>query len=255
MAAQRDTGLADEQVVQLREDVTAGRRPRVRVSGPQFPSGTIGTVVRVGDPSTNGGDFIRVRVKVGGVTDELGFSPRELSKAGRGRAATRSTSPAVTAGTQRASSPRSSGSGVTPVTPTVAEPARLRAGTSVVGASTRSSSDSTGKRGEARPPAPAKAAARSQSRAVPGPAVTFTITSSGTSWSVSAHRGARVLVKKASVSPGVVAAVAALLDQPGVEDAVAAVNDTARGEAEARAEKLRAELAEVEAVLISHRRP
>jgi len=64
-----------------------------------------------------------------------------------------------------------------------------------------------------------------------------------------------VVVKKAPVSPGVVAAVAALLNQPGVEDAVAAVNDTARGQAEARAEKLRAELAEVEAVLISHRRP
>jgi hypothetical protein len=43
-------------------------------------------------------------------------------------------------------------------------------------------------------------------------------------------------------------------DQPGVEDAVAAVNDTARVEAEARAEELRAELAEVEAVLVSHRR-
>jgi hypothetical protein len=39
-----------------------------------------------------------------------------------------------------------------------------------------------------------------------------------------------------------------------VEDAVAAVNDTARVEAEARAEELRAELAEVEAVLVSHRR-
>jgi hypothetical protein len=64
-----------------------------------------------------------------------------------------------------------------------------------------------------------------------------------------------VVVKKTPVSPGIVAAVAALLNQPGLEDAVAAVNDTAREEAEARAEKLRAELAEVEAVLISHRRP
>ncbi len=64
-----------------------------------------------------------------------------------------------------------------------------------------------------------------------------------------------MVVKKTPLSPGVVAAVAALLNQPGVEDAVAAVNDTARGEAEARAEKLRAELAEVEAVLISHHRP
>jgi len=64
-----------------------------------------------------------------------------------------------------------------------------------------------------------------------------------------------MVVKKTPVSPGVVAAVAALLNQTGVEDAVAVVNDTARGEAEARAEKLRAELAEVEAVLTSHRRP
>lgn len=64
-----------------------------------------------------------------------------------------------------------------------------------------------------------------------------------------------MVLKKAPVSPGVVAAVAALLNQPDVEQAVAVVNDTAREEAEARAEKLRAELAEVEAVLISHHRP
>ena len=51
MAAQRDTELADEQVVQLRDQVAAGRRPRVRVSGPQFPTGTIGTVLAVGDPA------------------------------------------------------------------------------------------------------------------------------------------------------------------------------------------------------------
>ena len=56
-------------------------------------------------------------------------------------------------------------------------------------------------------------------------------------------------------APGVVAAVAALLGQPGVEDAVAAVNETSRGAAEALAERLRTELAEVEAVLVSHRRP
>ena len=63
------------------------------------------------------------------------------------------------------------------------------------------------------------------------------------------------MVKNAVVPPGVVAAVAALLAQPLVEDAVAAVNDTARSEAEARAEQLRSELAAVEAVLHSHRRP
>jgi acyl-CoA reductase-like NAD-dependent aldehyde dehydrogenase len=85
--------------------------------------------------------------------------------------------------------------------------------------------------------------------------VTIAIASAGSSWSVTAHRGARVVVKKAPVTPGVVAAIAALLNESGVEDAVATVNDSALGEAEARADKLRAELAQVEAVLISHRRP
>jgi hypothetical protein len=254
MAAQRDTELADEQVVQLRDEVAAGRRPRVRVSGPQFPTGTIGTVLQVGDPSTDGGDFITVRVKIAGVTDALGFSPRELSMVGRGRGAAPPASPAVK---QTPSSPRTRRSDGSPVAPPVSASGRLGAGRSGVSASmrSRSPSDTTPERGSSGAPARAKAPAGSPRRAAPVPAVTVTIASAGSSWSVTAHRGARVVVKKAPVSPGVVAAVAALLNQPGVEDAVAAVNDTARGEAEARAEKLRAELAEVEAVLISHRRP
>jgi hypothetical protein len=251
MAAQRDTELADEQVVQLRDEVAAGRRPRVRVSGPQFPTGTVGTVLQVGDPSTDGGDFITVRVKIAGVTDELDFSPRELSMVGRGRAAAPAASPAVK---RTPSSPRTRRSEGSPVAPAINASGRLGASRSGVSASRRSPSD-TPKRGSSGAPARAEAPAGSPRRTALLPAVTVTIASAGSSWSVTAHRGARVVVKKTPVSPGVVAAVAALLNQPGVEDAVAAVNDTARGEAEARAEKLRAELAEVEAVLISHRRP
>jgi hypothetical protein len=85
--------------------------------------------------------------------------------------------------------------------------------------------------------------------------VTITITSAGTAWTVTAHRGQRVVLKNAEVTPGAVAAIVAVLGQPLVEDAVAAVNDTARIEAESRAEQLRAELATVEAILHSHRRP
>jgi hypothetical protein len=85
MVARREVGLAAEQIAKLRSDVTAGRRPRVQVSGPQFPAGTTGTVVGVGDAAVDGEDFVSVRVKVGGVTDELGFAPKELSMAGRGR--------------------------------------------------------------------------------------------------------------------------------------------------------------------------
>ncbi len=249
MAAQRDTELADEQVVQLRDQVAAGRRPRVRVSGPQFPTGTIGTVLAVGDPSTDGGDFITVRVKIAGVTDELSFSPRELSMVGRGRAAAPPASPAVK---RTPSSPRTRRSQGSPAGDASGRLGAIRSG---VSASRRSPSDTTPERGPSGAPARAKARDGSPRRAAPLPAVTVTIASAGSSWSVTAHRGARVIVKKTPISPGVVAALAALLNQPGVEDAVAAVNDTARGEAEARAEKLRAELAEVEAVLISHRRP
>jgi hypothetical protein len=252
MAAQRDTELADEQVVQLRDEVAAGRRPRVRVSGPQFPTGTIGTVLAVGDPSTDGGDFITVRVKIAGVTDELGFSPTELSMVGRVRAAAPPAAPAVK---RTPSSPRTRRTEGSPVAPAAKASGRLGAGRSGVSASRRSPSDTASERGSSGAPARAKAPAGSPRRAAPLPAVTVTIASAGSSWSVTAHRGARVVVKKTPVSPGVVAALAALLNQPGVEDAVAAVNDTARGEAEARAEKLRAELAEVEAVLSSHRRP
>ena len=252
MATQRDTELTDEQVVQLRDDVAAGRRPRVRVSGPQFPSGTIGTVLAVGDPSADGGDFITVRVKIAGVTDELGFSPRELSMVGRGRAAAPAASPSRK---RTPSSPRARRSEGSPVAPAAKASGRSGTSRSGVSAPRRSPSDAAPERGSSGAPVRAKTPAGSPRRPAPIPAVTITIASAGSSWSVTAHRGARVVVKKTAVSPGAVAALAALLNQPGVEDAVAAVNDTARGEAEARAEKLRAELAEVEAVLLSHRRP
>lgn len=104
MAAGRGTGLADEQVVQLRGSVAAGGRPRVRVSGAQFPVGTTGMVIRVGEPAADGADFVTVRVKVSGVVDELPFAPAELSMAGRGHA--QAAVVEVPRGTAKAPAPR-----------------------------------------------------------------------------------------------------------------------------------------------------
>lgn len=60
------------------------------------------------------------------------------------------------------------------------------------------------------------------------------------------------MLKNASAAPGVVTAIAAQLNLQQVEVAVVAVDAGHRlGEAEARAEKLCAELAEIKAVLIS----
>src|SRR5664279_5677776 len=104
MAAGSGAGLVGDQVVQLRARVAAGARPRVRVTGAQFPAGTTGTVARVGEPDIDGEDFVTVRVKIGGVVDELRFSPGELSMAGR----TRTTAPSAQppAETASARSPR-----------------------------------------------------------------------------------------------------------------------------------------------------
>jgi hypothetical protein len=87
------------------------------------------------------------------------------------------------------------------------------------------------------------------------PKITVTVTSSGASWSVSALRGAKSVTKSVAVPPGVVTAIADLLDQSGISAAVAEVNETALAEAEQRAAQLRVELAELDAVLAAHRSP
>lgn len=239
-----DSGLGNDQLTKLAEQVAAGRRPRVRVSGGQFPEGTSGTVLRVGDPAADGDDYVLVRVKVHGVTDELRFSPKELS-VGRARAAAPEPAPAKKAPPTRKARParRAAPAGKALVASTRSAPAAAKAAPADKGAPRE------------QPASAAPPSGRPARRSAPAPTVTITVTSSGSSWSVAARRGAKTVVKKADVTPGAVAAIAALLGDPAVEDAVAAVNDSARAVAEARAEQLRAELAAVEAVLVSHERP
>jgi hypothetical protein len=107
-------------------------------------------------------------------------------------------------------------------------------------------------------PAPAKAAATSAARrrkAGAPPKVNVTVSSSGASWTVSATRGPKAIVRNVPVPPGVITALAELLDQPALIEAVAEINETALAEAQDRAEQLRAELAQLEAVLATHRAP
>lgn len=218
MAGQRARGLTADQLGELRARVDGGGRARVVLSGSQFPPASTGTVVRIGDPSVDGEDYVTVRVRLGGVIDELAFSPAELALPGRKEAG----APAKDAPTRRsAKTPAEAAMPGEAKTSTVSRPAR-----------------STASR---RAPAPQR--------------VTVTISSDDADWAVSAQRGTRSVLRKTPVPPGVIAAVARLLDKPAVTEAVAAVNDTSREQAEARAEQLRAELAGLEAVLDSHRLP
>lgn len=257
MASQRDTGLDDAQVAHLRQAIADGRRPRVRVTGSQFPVATTGTVVRVGDPVRDGADFVMVRIKVGSVTDELGFSPSELAAVRRSRASAPPGEVGARTSPRKTSAPRVR----TSRTPKPDQAAVVEAGASPA---KRRSGKGTATRSAIATTTPTRASTTAPTRSTAGtagrrsasvPAVTITIASAGSSWSVSANRGARAMVKKAPAAPGVVTAIAALLNLQEVEVAVAAVNGAALGEAEARAEKLRAELAEIEAVLDSHQPP
>ena len=245
-------GLTDEQIAQLRDEVSAGKSPRVRIAGAQFESGAVRAV---GDPAADGSDYVTVRVKVDGVTDDLRFSPRELSRgksAPAERPARKAPAPARTDAAsvgRREATPAARASadpapGTRPATP------RRRAATS--SAAPAPAAPATASR---RPVAATTAPKRGGRKAASGASVTITLTSAGTSWTVSAQRGAKSVVKNVGVNPGVVSAVAGLLQVSALEDAVAAVNDTARVEAEVRAEELRAELARIQAVLDSHRLP
>jgi hypothetical protein len=248
MAARRarNVGLTDQDVQQLRGQLTGGKRPRVQLSGSQFAAAPSGTVIRIGDPAVDGSDYLTVRVKVNGVLDELAFAPAEL-QLGRRRAAAQAAEPVAatrparrraTPGT-RATTPTASAAPVVPVatpmaaTTPVSEPAAIEQ------------------------PANPGLAGRNARRRKPTstPTVSFTVASTGDSWTVSANRGAKGIVKHVPVQPGVVTALAELLAQPALLDAVAEINQTALSQAQARADELRAELHRLEAVLATHRSP
>jgi hypothetical protein len=260
MAARRarTVGLTDQDVQRLRDQLADGRRPRVQLSGSQFAAAPSATVVRIGDPAVDGSDYLTVRVKVNGVLDELAFAPAELQLGGRRPAAqpiaaarpgrrkaaprTRTTpplSPAAASPTPAAASPIPAAASPTPV----AEP---------VAASQSVSTPTLADRADS--PAGRSTAARRR-KPTSTPTVTFTVASSDDSWTVSANRGAKGILKHVPVQPGVVTALAELLAQPALLDAVAEINQTALSQAQARAEELRAELHRLEAVLATHRTP
>jgi hypothetical protein len=246
MATQKVAGLDAAQLDKLRDAVASGGRPRVQLPAAQFGAGTTGTVVRIGDPAADGDDYVIVQVKVAGVSDELGFAPDELATPTRKRAAKQlpdpASAPAPRAPAPRVAKPAKSApakSAPAKAVPTEAVPAKSAPAKSVAAKSA--------------PAAQVRRPARSGRGSAP--AVTITIASEGSSWTLSAQRGPRTLLRRTPVMPGIVAAISGLLDQPELEGAVADVNDASRAEAEAQAERLRAELAQVEAVLSSHRRP
>ena len=68
-------------------------------------------------------------------------------------------------------------------------------------------------------------------------------------WTVAATQGSKSLAKPYVIRPSEAMRMVQLVDVPGVQEAVEQILATERAEAQAQAEKLRAELAEIEARL------
>jgi hypothetical protein len=276
--ARAGTGLTEQQLTELRQQLADGKRPRVQLSGPHFPFGETGTITRVGSPELDGPDYVRVRVKVNGMTDELAFAPAELSLRGRGKPTAKASTPKAPAKTAPAktapvkTAPSTTARAWTEA-PSTRSPARPAAGDAPP-AREQAAPVQPAHAAEAAAAQPARAAEGSPAEAAParrarttGTAngvrrkgggaqkVSFTVSSADASWSLTATRGSKNIARGVTLTPGTVGALAALLDQPALSEAVSEINDVALAEAQARAEQLRAELTRLEAVLATHHRP
>ncbi|MGI5150740.1 hypothetical protein ACQEVC_31035 [Plantactinospora sp. CA-294935] len=232
MAAARtaEQGLSTEELQQIRDALAGGRKPKVMFTEAAGQiAGQLGQVVELTDPEVSE-EWVVVRFG----RDELPFSPTDLAVAPKG--ATRRVA-------------------VKPEPEPVAEPEfkivrepvpapREEATVTAVDTPPARPSDGEGE-GEAKP-------ARRATKAVKpkGPAgLTVTLTYAEGEWTLAATQGTKSLAKPYVIKPAEALKMVALIDVPGVHEAVEQIMAVERREAEQQAEKLRAELAEIEARL------
>ncbi|MBM0231068.1 hypothetical protein JNW91_03755 [Micromonospora sp. STR1_7] len=216
-------GLSTDEVQSIREALAAGRKPRVvfTASAGQI-AGQVGQVVELTDPEVSD-EFVVVRFG----RDELPFSPADLAVAPKGAG-------------RRVVEPKPEPEPQAP--PAVAVP-EFVLDTPRVPAQRQE---------EPKVEQTEKPPARRPVKAVKpkGPAgLTVTLAYADGEWTVAAQQGSKALAKPYVVKPAEALKMVALVDVPGVQEAVEQILGTERAEAEQQAEKLRAELAEIEARL------
>jgi hypothetical protein len=231
MAAARTAvrGLTDDEVQTIRAGLAAGRRPRVvfTESAGQI-AGQIGQVVALLDPAESD-EWVVVRFG----RDELPFSPGDLRVAPRGAAARKAVPAPVVAAPPPPPEPEFVIDKPVPVTAPAPRPAPEAAAPAAASAPA---------------PAPRKAAAR-PGKAKPPAGLTVTLAYAEGEWTVAANQGAKALAKPYVIRPAEALKMVSLVDVPGVREAVEQIMSAERAEAEEQAQRLRAELAEIEARL------
>ncbi len=219
-------GLSPADLASIRDSLAAGRRPRVVFTARAGQmAGNAGHVTELTDP-TGSDEWIVVRFG----KDELPFSPADL-------AVSRRHAEATTAAPTRQ-----------PVRPAAARVAAT-AGREEIRVPTRRTRAADA---SAAPPVPAPAVAKvpKQPRPPKTPApLVVTLTYADQRWTVAAQHGSKALAKPYPIGPTDALRILALIEVPGVHDAVAGIMAAERAEAEHRAQRLRAELAEIESRL------
>jgi hypothetical protein len=230
MAAARTgvRGLTEDELTTIRDGIAAGRRPRVQFteSAGQI-AGQIGQVVALTDP-VESADWLVVRFG----RDELPFSPADLQIAPKGPVRKAAPpEPAVPAEPVRPE-PEFVIDKPLPVRPAPVQRAAEDLPVDAV--------------------VPAPAARKAAPRAVKpkGPAgLTVTLSYADGEWTVAATQGAKALAKPYVIRPVEALRMVSLVDVPGVQEAVEQIMAAERADAEQQADRLRAELAEIEARL------
>ncbi|MET8233303.1 hypothetical protein ABZS77_21805 [Micromonospora sp. NPDC005298] len=215
-------GLSTSEVQSIRDALAAGRKPRVvfTASAGQI-AGQVGQVVELTDPEVSD-EFVVVRFG----RDELPFSPADLAVAPKGAG-------------RRVAEPKPEPE---PEPPAAAAP-EFVLDTPRVPAQRQE--EPKVEQTEKPPARRAVKAAKPK-----GPAgLTVTLAYADGEWTVAAQQGSKALAKPYVVKPAEALKMVALVDVPGVQEAVEQILGTERAEAEQQAEKLRAELAEIEARL------
>ncbi|MFI7553351.1 hypothetical protein ACIBQ2_26835 [Micromonospora sediminimaris] len=230
-------GLSEDEVRGIREALAAGRKPKVVFTAAAGQiAGQLGQVVELTDPAESD-EFVVVRFG----RDELPFSPADVAVAPRGagrRPAESKVEPA-------------------PAEPAVVEPEFVLDRVPQQRREEQPGRDEQSGREEPRvdetvgSKVEAKPARRAVKAAKPkGPAgLTVTLAYAEGEWTVAAQQGGKVLAKPYVLKPAEALRMVALVDVPGVHEAVEQILAAERSEAERQAEKLRAELAEIEARL------
>ncbi|MEU1396341.1 hypothetical protein ABZ403_09800 [Micromonospora zamorensis] len=215
-------GLSTSEVQSIREALAAGRKPRVvfTASAGQI-AGQVGQVIELTDPEVSD-EFVVVRFG----RDELPFSPADLAVAPKG----------VTRRVEPKPEPEPQESPVAAAPEFVLDTPRVPA---------QRQEEPKVEQTEKPPARRAVKAAKPK-----GPAgLTVTLAYADGEWTVAAQQGSKALAKPYVVKPAEALKMVGLVDVPGVQEAVEQILGTERAEAEQQAEKLRAELAEIEARL------